>query len=109
MNEINQDLTRAEKIALGTAFAQEVFDTYPVIESIYIFGSTVRGDNLPMSDLDMHYVVPRGAESLPLEKAQQGYPPPLRSQRPEQRAPASKSRKVFSSVTLLSEVRIVVM
>ena len=54
---------------VGTAFAKDVFDAHPVIESIYAFGSTVRGDDLPVSDLDMHYVVPRGAGPLPLEKA----------------------------------------
>jgi predicted nucleotidyltransferase len=68
MDAIDPSLTREERLARGNAIAGEWFDTYPQIESIYVFGSTVRGDDLPTSDLDMHYLIASDAERPPLKK-----------------------------------------
>ena len=69
MEKINPVLTASKRIAVGTEYAQNIFDRFPSVESVYVFGSTVRGDHLPESDLDMHYVVSKSAEPLPLTKA----------------------------------------
>lgn len=68
MEKINQNLTIPERIAIGKSFAKMLFEKYAAIESIIIYGSTVRGDCLPVSDLDMHCIVSKSSDPLPLEK-----------------------------------------
>jgi hypothetical protein len=68
MDRINTALSIQERIEVGKRYAKAISDEYPDIESVILFGSTIRGDCLPVSDLDMHYIVSRDAPAIQIRK-----------------------------------------
>lgn len=68
MDQVDTTLSVGERMQAGERFAREIAVQHPDIESVIIFGSTVRGDCLPISDLNLHYIVSRDAPPVPIRK-----------------------------------------
>ncbi len=68
MNKSSILLTAEQKVGLAAEFTQKMFDDYHVIEAIIIFGSYVRGDQLPVSDIDLGYFLPEEADDPRIPK-----------------------------------------
>ncbi|MBN1582577.1 MAG: hypothetical protein JXA89_17845 [Anaerolineae bacterium] len=68
MKDIDTRLTSSEKLAVARDYAAQLFNAYPAIDSIIVTGSVVRGQDIPVSDVDMGYVVKKGSPALPIQK-----------------------------------------
>ena len=61
-------MERDRKISYAKRYAAELVAEYPEIAGIIFGGSLVRGNDLPISDIDLWCFVDKTPESLPIEK-----------------------------------------
>lgn len=68
MKNIDTQLTSRQKLDIAKNYGTRLFNEYPTIESIIISGSVVRGNDIPVSDVDMWYITKKESQPLPIQK-----------------------------------------
>ena len=61
-------MDREEKLRLAHQYSADLFDRHPEIAGIALGGSIARGNDLPISDIDLWCFVDDTAASLSIEK-----------------------------------------
>ena len=68
MNHIDTELSSSQKVAIAKSYAARLLKEHPAIDSIIMSGSVVRGEDIPVSDVDLGYLVKRDTPILPVQK-----------------------------------------
>ncbi len=68
MIRTSQTSMRDERIALAKECAKRLMEEHQAVEAVLLYGSVPRGNSLPVSDLDLRYVVPKRIGKLPREQ-----------------------------------------
>ncbi len=68
LDRVDLSLTADEKLSIAKRYVTEIVRLHPDLQAVIASGSTVRGNAVPPSDVDMWYVIHEGHEAAGIRK-----------------------------------------